>query len=1011
MENHPTNAPPKKYKTGASGGDITHNAPLRKKPAQPDTGPNLYADHPAASAFQALYTGKQRRDAKAWLDYFTSPDFLEVYRERRFVQLLRECVETCEQAPPREMLGWLYAVYGIFGVKETFMDAEQSRERAEIRFQLSQGADFDGLCHILALAARGPVPKQSVGNELAVRMSFMDYRRLMHLSWRGDWANGAVGEASHILGRYILAYLKEKCTARAPTECERHPSGMRLITFFYETQPLPDALYRIAWEKFDLKNAVMGRPGVLYGRLREIVLDRLPEIAGEAAESFRQLKSDFLSYAAACYRRGGSDPERDRAETDAFFAREDLQRALLNRRFVEENLLHSWVDEDRCACFLQRISDFYTAHPEAPFAQEVVERAALMRRKRARLDRDAEDRDAPAPEGIPPLTCRPFFRHWINTGFHTARDAVTGAPLSAVLAESFPVQTDWSRRFLRAETDIPEPVCLPCAVDGREITVRFHLRHIDFLLDGEIVPRPFLPWDALAAQPDGDMPLFLLPLALCGGERFDEVRRDLERRLENTAAPEELRRTMAACLAGQVCRLPLPGTALRDECGRPIEPMDRIPYEWFAEDAERLMGCSYTPDSRVLCLFEQTSAGRKEQPEGYYADIPSPEEARALAEQLLAGAVSPERICADRLENLPAAVYADPDFMAIAREPDRAGADMPRELLGPAVTREALEDLLTHFARGRMRRLELSWPTSFAGCDAYGYEARRSLVFLRENCGYACLYFDDRAAQTYALIAQPELYTETDARDVAFVPFRQSRLFAHDVHRSFSTVRRHLDTVFSQASRPDGIRLHEGMIWSCAGAMCHGRHKYNLDKLLLGGFPLDRCHNRLTDRFYLDCYPEEAVCEDEAGCVERIQIGNINRDRLQAALAGSMQGRLKSLRLSWSGGRHAAVWQENGRYLLIYLDDRTRRAAFHVADTRTYMDVEGKKYPRDTFRGRVTPAYLIHSDIIALRGALEQLLASMEAPERFVDKFAEFADEKPVKPRAYEVVRAEILGS
>ena len=61
MENHPTNAPPKKYKTGASGGDITHNAPLRKKPAQPDTGPNLYADHPAASAFQALYTGKQRR--------------------------------------------------------------------------------------------------------------------------------------------------------------------------------------------------------------------------------------------------------------------------------------------------------------------------------------------------------------------------------------------------------------------------------------------------------------------------------------------------------------------------------------------------------------------------------------------------------------------------------------------------------------------------------------------------------------------------------------------------------------------------------------------------------------------------------------------------------------------------------------------------------------------------------------------------------------------------------------
>ena len=155
----------------------------------------------------------------------------------------------------------------------------------------------------------------------------------------------------------------------------------------------------------------MGRPKVLYGELREIVLGRLPGIAGESTENFRQLKSDFIPYAVGCYKRAGSDPERDRTETEAFFAREDFQRALLNRKFVEENLLSTWVDEDRCGCFLRKIIDFYTAHPEAPCAQEVVERAEAMGEKRARLDRDSEDRNAPAPEEVPALSCRPFFRH------------------------------------------------------------------------------------------------------------------------------------------------------------------------------------------------------------------------------------------------------------------------------------------------------------------------------------------------------------------------------------------------------------------------------------------------------------------------------------------------------------------------------------------------------------------------------------------------------------------------
>lgn len=39
-------------------------------------GENPYADHEAIRSFLALYTGKQRKDQKRWLDYFTSDAFL-----------------------------------------------------------------------------------------------------------------------------------------------------------------------------------------------------------------------------------------------------------------------------------------------------------------------------------------------------------------------------------------------------------------------------------------------------------------------------------------------------------------------------------------------------------------------------------------------------------------------------------------------------------------------------------------------------------------------------------------------------------------------------------------------------------------------------------------------------------------------------------------------------------------------------------------------------------------------
>nr|WP_325242463.1 hypothetical protein [uncultured Oscillibacter sp.] len=61
---------------------------LTDRPAVIDEGPNPFADHPAARAFLDLCTGKRRKDPQAWMDYFTSGDFLDVGWERRFAGLL-----------------------------------------------------------------------------------------------------------------------------------------------------------------------------------------------------------------------------------------------------------------------------------------------------------------------------------------------------------------------------------------------------------------------------------------------------------------------------------------------------------------------------------------------------------------------------------------------------------------------------------------------------------------------------------------------------------------------------------------------------------------------------------------------------------------------------------------------------------------------------------------------------------------------------------------------------------
>ena len=95
---------------------------------------------------------------------------------------------------------------------------------------------------------------------------------------------------------------------------------------------------------------------------------------------------------------------------------------------------------------------------------------------------------------------------------------------------------------------------------------------------------------------------------------------------------------------------------------------------------------------------------------------------------------------------------------------------------------------------------------------------------------------------------------------------------------------------------------------------------------------------------------------------------------------------------------------------MVWLQEEKQTVEYHVADVGTYLDVEGKKYPKEPFQGQVTPAYLVHDGVTPLRNGLELLLAHLDHPDRITGKFAEYVDKKPVKPRPYEVLWAELVG-
>lgn len=991
-----------------------------------DHSPNPYVDHEAIQKFEELYMGKQRKNPKLWMDYFTSNTFLDVAWEPRFTELLLEKVKKVEITlpPTKEFLMWLSVVY-LFSVKDkvSFDRAAMRLDNLGRSVQLSPEADFEGLESILRIVAKGAPPKALRGNEFAISQSFQDYRHLARLTENGRWNEQAVAEYRDIVGRYVSAYIKERCEQRVAPDLERHLVGLRVFTHFFEGHELPEELYRFLWDKLGLKMAIMGRSKIMYGRLREIVTARVPGIDGEAVENFLALNRALDVYLAKIKEH----PEQEETESAAFYDREDMQKALHSGRFVEKELLtySKWRRDEIGEGLLRRILGYYQENPDVPGAEKVMEgmKADLQKREVVRHNREDAEAEVPAYYVRLTLAYRPFFRHWLNTGFYAAQDPESGTLLSDYLKQRLPYQEEWSRRFLQKEDGTIQPRVV--AVCMGEMEVELHLRHMEFRINGRPVHRPCLLWERAVIE-SGEWFLLLLPITVAPRSWFTEVERTIIHHLAGTAALEEDRAFIAGCLAGRVCCLPED-----DYTKEPIPPEEALPMEFFAEDEDRLYGCSWYEAERRLVLFEQTASGRRVNKECELGlEV---EDAATAARQMLDEMVSPEHFDLSQLRELPWHVYFTPNdgpeqgLIRPDLKPDPEGEEQTLEdpwdspvlvegededavppkqneqPQGPAedeVTEEVLSASLYRFAKGELRRLELDW---FDG----------KLVITKEAEGYACLYFGNIIFNDiwYSMVSKPEVYRT--AEEVEYVPFGMGKLPSYSLFDSAAAILRNLDRVLPQMGqkRIDSEGPSE-WLWACHPSLQNGQHKLIMAQQKLGGVSSHRGRNRLEVKFVMNQYPVEMESVDLNGEQTLTEIRSGSYGQTTSALSLFMKERFAKLRLSWEfksaeGGvfrRHMVLLQDSGRFMMLWLQDDKERAEYYIVETGA--DTEVEKQGEVTFLGRTVPAHVVHHELLRIRNCVDLLLDDITYTDPVTERPGEFA---PIG-RSYKAVRAKLIG-
>lgn len=542
---------------------------------------NPFRHRPGIRRFRELYTGKRRKDRTAWADYFVSGEFLEGYREEPFADLLLETVREhqAEFPPCREFLTELSLAYGVQAVKTA----------GELQIHTQANAAFYGLDHICGILYLGGQAIKFKGSDPTMLAGFYDYRELLQLSL-SDWDDDALLYLGKIIDYYTLSNLSDR-----PVQgmSQRHPRSVKLLTYFFVSHTFPEKVFLVPWNHLRLENATLGKEKLFYGSLRETILSRIPGLGEKPRSSYRELLREFYAYDASSgyFSNEGKTPEEQR-EMDAFFRRKEVQDALCDAAFVEEQVLHYWITRGSGTYLLKKLQEYYSSHSDAPFAKRVLRQISQVMEDRQVLADCEEDEKTAVVKGGFDLGIRAYTRYYLNAAFPQAKGIRQEILLAEYLNDRLPFSPQWGSRLADPkESGISSMHPIQIDFEDHVLQIFFCPKQIAYRWDGS--PRvPAFPGERLAEIQDETIFWLLAPIATAFYESHPQIRAELARRLAALPLGREDIPVIADCIAGQICR--------KEAC--PQAPAVNIPedvYEDVHEEREARAAMETLPE-RVL---------------------------------------------------------------------------------------------------------------------------------------------------------------------------------------------------------------------------------------------------------------------------------------------------------------------------------------------------------------------------------------------------------------------------